>query len=338
MRLENLLAVTGGRLLNSPSISRFDDVALKPNRVKRGSLFVARSKDDIKIALQSGAYGIMTDFCVIPTDEEIAWIRVDSLSAALPKLLRLWLVINPRRFYRLDSLSMEFAKAVLCDHEALTLSSDQETASEEILSSKPNSAIFCDDPIFLERIGVCTAENIPEEILFKPLKIALFTTNATIDGTYYENLPLAGSLLPILIKTLEHLKGAGVSYSLSKLDYTPSFEPLFVDAYLREVDFGESERVFVFASRELPKKCFEELEKIRWTAAKVYMPTQIKFEYDIKLPTIKYESERELFAHLIKDVKKPGYFIFLDKKRESLLKDLQRFEREETLPTTKGLF
>ncbi len=58
MRLENILALTKGSLLGDPTVSLFESVAFDPSKVKRGSLFVAYSPEDIPEALQNGAYGV----------------------------------------------------------------------------------------------------------------------------------------------------------------------------------------------------------------------------------------------------------------------------------------
>ncbi len=338
MRLENVLAVTGGRLLNTPSISRFDDVALYPHRAKRGSLFVARSVEEIDEALKNGAYGIVTDKKVVPTDEEVAWIAVDSLHSTLPKLLRLWLVIYHRVFYALKRPVFEFCKSVASDPNAIFLSDDSLEACEEIFTSKEGSAIFSAEPLFLERIGAKVVDVEPSKIENRVVKGSLFLTSAVIDGLFYEDLHLPASLYPLLLEALGTLEKLDLAYSLAKLDFIPSFKPVFVDARLQEVPFGESDRVLLFISGNLPPKCYEDLEKIKWTEAKIFIPTQIKLVYDIKLPTIKYESETELLEILEKEAKRPGYLIFFEKKSDSLFNTLYRFRDEESSQSNKGLF
>ncbi len=338
MRLENVLAVTGGRLLNTPSISRFDDVALYSHRAKRGSLFVARSVEEIDEALRNGAYGIITDKKIVPTDEEVAWIAVESLSTTLPKLLRLWLVINKRSFYLLDPLVFQFSKSISTDFNALFLKSDTLKASEEILSSKAGDSIFCADPLFLERIGAQIAPIDPAPIENRVVKSSLLLTSAIIEGGFYEDLRLPGSLYGSFIEALAVLKESNLSYSIAKLDFIPSFKPVFVDSRFRELPFGESERVFLFINRDLPSRAFEDLEKIKWTEAKIFIPTQIKLLYDIKLPIIKYESDAELLELLEKEAKIPGYLIFFEKKCDSLFNTLYRFRDEERSQSNKGLF
>ena len=308
MRLENVVAVTGGRLLNTPSISRFDTVALLPSKAVRGSLFVARDTDDIDTALKNGAYGIITDQTLLPTDEEVAWIVVKNLSDALMKLLRLWLVINPRNFVPVTPQVMEFMEQIMYGHGSVLLRGDTMDASEKILASSAGQTIFSDDKTFLDHIGAAISPAKPDSVSFIPVADYTFESSFILDGTYYERVHLAPCMHSLLIEAVGLLKAAETGYTLSHLEHTPSFKPLFVDTRMQPVAWGSSEQVLIFTDISVPKSCFEQFNGIKWTACKLFLPTQIKFVCDIKIAMDRYNTASEL-VNMFNLPLKPGYYI-----------------------------
>ncbi|WP_457599573.1 hypothetical protein [Hydrogenimonas sp.] len=338
MRLENVVAVTGGRLLNTPAISRFDTVALSAERAARGSLYVAKDGLGIEEAIANGAYGIVTDKEVMPTDPEVAWIRVEDLASAMPKLLRLWLVIHPRNLFWVPPLVMEYLRLVVSDHRVVLLSEDPQRSSEQIFTSHPESTIFSDDRTFLDRIGASVPPTASSPVKTRVVTERLFESSVILDGTYCDRIPVPGCMLPLLTEAIGILKGGGHAYTLSRLAYTPSFEPVFVDSAFRPLPFGEGERVLVFADATLPKACWSQLGAIRWTECKLFVPTQIKFRCDIKIPMVAYRSEEELFRKLLDLPGKPGYTVLVGKKSRPFFDRIARGGRADAPSHTKGLF
>ena len=310
MRLESVLAVTGGRLLNSPFISGFDTVALSAKKVQRGSLFVAYDEHDIETAVERGAYGIVTDSDHTPTDEEIAWIRVDTLTTALPKLLRLWLVENPRKIYFVPSPVLEYIDKIVHNHDVVVLGRKEK--SEQLFASSPLQTILCDDAQFLERIGhpVITIESEPVES--RVVTSTVFETSLILEGKFYRDLSLPPCMLPQFLNAVGILKHLSLDFSLGKLAYTPSFEPVFVDAYGKETPFGSGVHVLVFIDRlSSDCRCVQMINSAAWIARKICLPRQIKFECDIKMPIHRYHSSKELFSIIRNDFAKPGYTVIV---------------------------
>ncbi|WP_456381803.1 hypothetical protein [Hydrogenimonas sp.] len=337
MRLESVLSVTGGTLLNSPSISAFETVALDPGKVKRGSLFVAKESAQIPAAVEQGAYGIVTDFDVVPTDEEIAWIRLPSLPSALVRLLRLWLVENPRKIFYLSPSIMEFLKRISYDRHIVVLQGNEEEMSETVLSSDPAHTLLCDDVKFLERIGHPLEKVDPAPVEATIVSSKLFETSMIVDGRYFHQLPLVPCLSSRLLHAIGILKTLAASHSFQHLEYTPSFDPLFVDAHGREVPFGTSEHVLILSNLPTLRECRETLEAAAWIERKIFFPRQIKFTCDIKLPIYRYDSLKHLLSIVHEDLGKPAYTIVVGADRESLRREMERSAKRSN-PTDKGLF
>jgi len=85
MRLENILALTHGKLLNEPFVNIFDNIVFDAKSIKRGDLFIAFDEKTIEIALLNGAYGVIFDKPTQINDMEIAWIQVQNIEDALKR-------------------------------------------------------------------------------------------------------------------------------------------------------------------------------------------------------------------------------------------------------------
>lgn len=241
-------------------------------------------------------------------DDEVAWIEVENLSETLMKLLRLWLVINHREFIYIPSTLMEFMEMISNSHNAVLLPKDPMEASEKILTSTERQTIFSDDKRFLDNIGAAIATAAPEPVDFTTISGKIFESSFILEGSYYERAPLACCMSSIFTKAVGLLKAAGAGYTLSNLNHTPSFKPVFVDAGMRPVAWGSSEQVIIFVDISLPKSCYEQLNLIKWTRCKLFVPTQIKFECDIKIAMERYDTVSELIERFELPLK-PGFYM-----------------------------
>ena len=338
MRLENVLAVTGGRLLNAPSISRFDTVALTLKKVTRGTLFVAQFSEEIAPAIARGAYGIITDKPVIPEDEEIAWIRVKKISDTLPKLLRLWLMVNSRTIFFVPKEVMEFLYQISFDPAVLLLEGESARMSAQIFAAGENQTILCHDKLFLEHIGIAPLHIEPEPVEAEIVSQTLFETSFILKEKYYEQLPLASCMMACFLEAVGILQSLDVPFTLSHLEYTPSFEPVFVDAKGIRRDFGESDQVLLFTDNRIGCRCFSHFNTIRWTKCSLFIPTRIKFQYDMRLPKQRYGTVEELIRLIQKELGHPGYAILVDMQSEPFFDTMEKLGLIGHHTMTKGLF
>ena len=342
MLLENVLAATGGKLLAEPAISRFDTIATNPKKAVRGSLFIAIHPEEIPQAVESGAYGILTDDYITPTDNEIAWIKVDSLLAILAKLLRLWLIKHPRKIFWVLRQHIEFIDLVERDTKIATLQSDEAAMSLEILNSTEQQIFFCQDADFLEHIGLnpekppCTA---PEASI---VSHTLFETSLILKNRFYERLSLIEPMSDFLLEAIGFLEALDLGWSLSQLDFTPSLEPVFVDRFANIQDFGESDRVLIFADSALPCRCYEHFNMAKWSRIGFIKNRNIKFSCDIKhsktVPATIHDPDESLVDTLFEALNKPGYIVLIGFDKNELLNLLSKSHQKHNNPILKGLF
>lgn len=112
--LESVVDITGGELLNTPSVARFSSIAFSLSEVSYRSLFVCENKNEVEEAIKRGAYGILgADLDVV--DSEIAFIDSPLLSEAKIKLLRYFFIQEKIKLIKCDYLSILIFKALLTD-------------------------------------------------------------------------------------------------------------------------------------------------------------------------------------------------------------------------------
>ncbi|WXG20705.1 hypothetical protein VBZ67_10585 [Campylobacter concisus] len=88
MTIENLTHIVNGQILNNPSISSVTSFAFEAKNIKRGYALIATQSDQIAPAIKQGAYAIISEEEITPSDDEIAFIKVASLQTAIIKLMR----------------------------------------------------------------------------------------------------------------------------------------------------------------------------------------------------------------------------------------------------------
>ena len=338
MRLESVLAATGGRLLGEPCVTRFDEPTLSLKKVERGTLYLAKDPETIPEALKRGAYGILAEKIPAVLDDETAWIEVDSFAEALPRLLRLWLMEHPRAFYAVDASVLAYMAQMSYDHGIVTLDGSFETMSEAILASHPDQRLFCADTLFLDRMGVSyeTPDPRPEEATI--LASTLFETTAVLEGRYHERLPVPPCTFDAFARALALLKQIGAHHTLFHLRPVPAFDPLFLTRDGHEAPFGATQRVAVLVDSVRDCGCVEAFDRAAWLPNRLFLPTRIKLDCAIKTAIETYETLPDLVGKVTAHLHAQGFALVVGLRRREFLEALQRFGTVSQAPITKGLF
>jgi len=247
MRLENIVTLSEGSLLNQPSITAFTAVALSLKEVSRGALFIAYNPSDIDEALQLGAYGILFQGPTQITDNEVAWIKVTTLDTALLKLLRFILIEKEVTAFQTDSVTLELAKQLqlpaeckIADGSAATLFSTLRHANTNdkiIFKHNALTALLFPSSTPLEVLQVHKIEIIEQ---------TLFETSFIYNDRYYERALLSPFFIPFLQKLLNFLDTHALSYAITSFKRIGHFSPVFVSKNLQIKEFGATERVLIF--------------------------------------------------------------------------------------------
>jgi ferrochelatase len=230
MKIETLTNLISGELLNRPYISEVLFFTTDVDEVNRGSCFFAKKTSDITQAIKNGAYAIIIDKDVAILDKEIAWIKVDDFKKAIFNIFKYENLKN--KIFVTDSITFEIIEKMNQDKRVVLLKNDEDFLKAINLREK---FILTDKKEFLE-IFKNSKELECGEINLK--QIGLFKSK------FEEN----EINLPFVYK--EYFSKAYKFFTNNDLKFTLDFEldrfkPLFVDGLLREVKFGESERVVI---------------------------------------------------------------------------------------------
>ena len=87
MRIDTIVNLVDGELVNSGYISEINQFSNNLKKVKRENLFISNDIEEIKEAIKKGAYGVLFSKDINIIDDEIAWIKVDNIQDALFRLL-----------------------------------------------------------------------------------------------------------------------------------------------------------------------------------------------------------------------------------------------------------
>ncbi len=267
MTFENFSRVTHATLLNEPCVSSFYDVVFDAARVKRGDLFVGNDPEAIKEALSRGAYAILSDQKVPIRDEEIAWLRCETIDDALTRLLRYRLMQEGGRFFHFDQTSIELMQKITHKAPLLFLSGDIRNDFSALYTATPETIVIGSDERMLQKIypayQILTAQDVQ---LIRPYRSTLFQSTFYHRGKLYENIKIPPLFLQRLSAVLHFLEAQGIDYHLQRCDFTPSLYPLFVNRNLQPQPFGSTPSAIVLTAHTA---LFEEIagymrEKAPW--------------------------------------------------------------------------
>jgi len=292
MRIENLVRITGGVLLNAPSVDSINDILTTSSKVQRENLFIDVNHDESKIAqaLENGAYAILTSTIPQIKDEEIAWICVEDINKAIIKIARFYAIQKKFTFITLLTVQYALAKCMQIDKKAKVLSSNPSDALLEILKSKDNETFFVVNSDFITKIdpSITLPKNrVDPDKIFQS---GLFYSTFIFRDKYINNLKLSPFFVPFLCALMEYLDELHVEYSVDNFNHFEHFYPQFVNNNLEQKDFGSTDKVLIFETDfELFLKELNFLEE-RYNHQSLVVFTPQETSFTCKVETIVYKS------------------------------------------------
>ncbi len=229
MKIETLVNLIDGELLNRPFISEVVNFTKNVDEVSRGSCFFAEDKNLIPFAIKNGAYAIITDEYVSITDKEIAWIKVDNFNKVIFKIFKYENLKH--QILLADKITLKLIKAMNLDKRVVILKNDDDFLKAINLTDK---FLLMDKS--KENIFPNTKEILKSDIDLK--QVSLFKSKFKNQEI---NLPFVYK--DSFSKAINFFETNNIKYTLEfEID---RFKPIFVDGLLREVGYGESDRVLI---------------------------------------------------------------------------------------------
>ncbi len=246
MKIEDLLNLTAGELVSSPTVSAVNSVSVYPSKIDQGDLFISNNQDEIDRALKNGAYGIIfSDSSIEITDSEVAWIKVDEIEKAAFKLIRYVLISRDASFYLFSEHELSFLKMIITKKSNLEiLPNDWRKMFEKILNS--DSKMFIGTNRELMEMIKPDVSILNQEASCEIIADTLFRTTFKINGYIYQDKEITPFHVDILKRVVEFCDKYNFLYNLDRVKYTKHFVPVFIDGFLNIRVPSKSDKVAIF--------------------------------------------------------------------------------------------
>jgi hypothetical protein len=230
MKIETLVNLIKGELLNRPFISEVTSFTKDVEEVRRGSCFFSNDFEKIKNAIKNGAYAIVSEKEFEIIDKEIAWIKIDSIKKAVFDIFKYENIKT--KIYYTNKITAHIIKKMNLDKKVIVLENEEDMLKALNLGEK-----------------YLISFNFKFKEIFKNIeelkKVDIELEQITLFKSKFENIELN---LPFVYKdnfgaALNFFKENNLKYTLEfELD---RFKPIFINSRFEEVDYGESERVLI---------------------------------------------------------------------------------------------
>lgn len=300
MRLENILALTHGQLINEPFVKNFEDIVFEANKVKRGDLFIAFDEEAIETAIFNGAYAVIFDKPTQISDSEIAWIKVQNVDDALKRLLRFRLIEKEVVVYECNEVILKLALQVITEPKFIALSGDIKSIYKSLWNVETKTVIlFC--PTLWDK-DIFTDVKVLPKTAMKPITImekTLFETSFIYDDVFYERQLISPFFMPFLEELLHLFKCININFRLRKFTPIEHFEAVFTNKNFEPKEFGTSDKVLIFE----PNKKFIEHEilflkkQANWAKIIYIIPFTSDYK-EIDDDIYRYKNEKEIINFL----------------------------------------
>jgi ferrochelatase len=298
MRLENLLALTDGKVVNTPFVKQFSNIIFEAKKVKRGDLFIAFDEQHIEEAVINGAYGVMFEKPTQITDTEIAWIKVASLEEALKRLLRFRLIEKEIVVYECNEIIIKLALQVLSEANFIALDGDIKAIYKTLWDLEDlNTILF--SPALTSRDLFTDSKPMPttnKKDTITVMEQTLFETSFVYDDIFYERQLLSPFFIPYLEDLFYFFKTNKINFRLRKFTPIDHFEAVFTNKKFEVKEFGTSDKVLIFEKNtSLIEKEISFLQKqASWAQIVYVIPQHLSAEVQDTHGIIVYKNKNEI--------------------------------------------
>jgi len=221
--LTNLVAIINGRLLNSPFVTKFSNIAFSLEELSFQGVFFSDSTDEIAQALKKGAYGIVSSVKIVD-EYEGAYIFTDSLEDAKIRILRYILLEK-----NICPISTSYAGAILasCIIQPEVAVSFRDMSRFQILKNSPKFA-FIEDGLLLRLALNSENKNITPSTKLQTK--GLFHT--TLTSPFYKELELLSPFADDLAVVLDSCVFYDIEFNLKHIRKNPLYTVFYLSSNL----------------------------------------------------------------------------------------------------------
>jgi len=251
VQITSILDIIDGRLINHPSISFIYSIKTNPKKVREGDLFIVQKEEDIQLAVEHGAFALVTEKEIEVIDNEIAWIKVDSIETTIIKLIR-YLLSNIRltAFYCND-VTYEIFNILIKPtvHTNIKIVPKKLSKFFKILDDieENDTIIFSDQKILDDIYPVNFDFNTKKYEINNLIEHSIFETTFSYKDKYFSKLKISSLYITEFLDVYTYL---GFDADLNKLKKFHYLKPIFVDKLINHIDFGKSDKFLIAQDSE----------------------------------------------------------------------------------------
>jgi len=270
MRIEDIVNITDGELVNEGYIKDILAFSDKVKRVQREHLFISNDIEDIQEAIKKGAYAILFSKNLEIIDDEIAWIKVEDINEAFLKLLKYKLL--DKTLYYTDEITLQIISSINRDKRLAII-------------DKVNFEYLNDDFIYITSQEKVKNIAIEKKECIKTIEIKPTYTTPFLTEFYFKNQKYT-LIFPVLYLdkleiALSFFENLNLSYYLKDIKID-RFIPQFINSRYEKVPFGRTEKVVIQGIKK-DKYFIGELnyifDRLRYANVKFYDETNIEKFY-----------------------------------------------------------
>ncbi|MDR3177829.1 MAG: hypothetical protein LBT96_02475 [Campylobacteraceae bacterium] len=296
MIIENLAQICSGHLLKEPLVKAVTSFTCKSDKVTNGGAFFAvhGTEEEIKEALDNGAYAIVHEQNIQTDDNEIAWIKVDSIEKAMIRFMRFLVETNDMNAICLSVLQFDMLNSFKLQFKSVLLSGDVSEAFLSLISLEPTSYIFSKNKEFLEQISP-QFESMDEHAQAAVLQShSIFKTTFVCAESYFRDFMISSLFVPDFAAIVDFLKKKSLEFKIDSMDKNGHFEPIFINTALEARPFGSTHQAVII---ETDERLFEkENEWIKNYVSDDYLLVLAPHNAKISIPCKRYTSAKSLQA------------------------------------------
>jgi len=273
MRLENVLALTNGKLINEPFVNTFNNVVFEAKAVKRGDLFLAFDEATIHEAILNGAYGVVFSKPTQISDSEIAWIKVHEIEDALKRLLRFRLIDKEIVAYSCNEIILKLALQIMTEPNFIALNGDIRAIFKTLWNIENSCTVLFSPNLISSDIftDIHSLSGNPVERI-DIIEQTLFETSFIYDNVFYERQLISPFFISYLEILFHLFKQLNINFRLRKFTPIDNFEAVFTNKNFEIKEFGASDKVLIFEKNsELIKMQMSFLQKEAAWAKIIYL-------------------------------------------------------------------
>jgi ferrochelatase len=234
MRIDTIIELLDGELRNRGFISEIIGFADKLNQVTREFLFISNDENEIKEAIQNGAYAILSSENVKIIDNEIAWIRVENIEESLLKLLK-YKLLNKTLFVT-DKITFSIIKSFNKDKKIAFL-------DEMKVKYLNGDYIYLTSNETIKKLSATKIE-LENRVMVELVDATLLVSQIKFKNQYY-SIRFPAVYKDELEKALYFLEQQNLEYLIKDIELE-RFYAQFINSRFEKVKFGKTDKVVIF--------------------------------------------------------------------------------------------